>query len=384
MYIGLNEDHILIQDTARKFAQDKLAPLAAALDTGGGHDAFLENLKGLSDLGFMGLNINADYGGAACGVLAFSLAVTEIARACASTAVTMSVTNMVAEVIQAIGSEDQKQLLLPKICTGDFAAASFCLSESGAGSDPSAMRTRAVQDGDDWVINGSKMWISSAKIAGVFVVWAVTDPRAPRGRGITCFLVSANTPGISLGQAEKKMGQRASGTYTVHFEDCRVPASAILGVLHGGYSIAMEELAGGRIGIGSLALGIGLAALDYARDYVNQREQFGQALARFQGIQWTLADHYTSLEASRLLLLNAAFLKEQGLPFAKQASMAKLHASEAANRACYSAQQLMGGIGYTQDCPVERFVRDVRVTTIYEGTSEIQKTIIGKAVSRAQ
>jgi butyryl-CoA dehydrogenase len=380
MYIGLNEDHLHIQETARKFAEDKLAPIAADLDAGEKQDLFVSNLRGLSALGFMGLNIDGHYGGAQCGVLAFSLAVTEIARACAATAVTMSVTNMVAEVIQAIGNDMQKRAFIPKICSGAYAAASFCLSESGAGSDPSAMKTRARQEGEEWVITGSKMWISSASIAGVFVVWAVTDPDLPRGRGITCFLVPADTPGISLGAAEKKMGQRASGTYTVNFDGCRVPSSAILGILNGGYEIAMTELAGGRIGIGSLALGVGLAAMDYAAAYTKERAQFGRPISQFQGIQWMVANEYTALEATRLLLLNAAFRKEQGLPFAKEASMAKLHASEAANKACYSALQLMGGLGYTQELPLERYVRDVRVTSIYEGTSEIQRVIIAREI----
>jgi alkylation response protein AidB-like acyl-CoA dehydrogenase len=290
----------------------------------------------------------------------------------------MSVTNMVAEVIQSVANEDQKQTYLPKLCSGEYRAGSFCLSEAEAGSDPSGMTTRAVQDGSDWIINGSKMWISSAEYAGIFVVWAVTNPEAPRGKGITCFLVEAGTPGITIAPAEKKMGQAASATNAVIFENCRVPNTSIMGKLNDGFRIAVAELAGGRIGIASLALGVGLAAMDYARDYVKSRKQFGQAIAAMQGPQWMIADAYTELEAARLLTLSAASLKEQGLPFAPQASMAKLFASEKANAACYTALQLAGGIGYTKDAPLERFARDVRVTSIYEGTSEIQRVIVGR------
>jgi butyryl-CoA dehydrogenase len=205
----------------------------------------------------MGLNVASQYGGSGAGVIAFSVAITEIARACAATAVTTSVTNMVAEVIQAIGNDEQKQLYLPKICGGDYTAAGFCLTESHAGSDPAALRTSAVRDGADWLLNGSKMYITSAEYAGVFVVWAVTDPTAGKGRGISCFLVEASSPGLVIGKAEDKMGQIGSSTNSVHFDDCRIPASALLGVENQGYRVAVGELAGGRIGIGSLALGIG-------------------------------------------------------------------------------------------------------------------------------
>lgn len=382
MQMALTEEQQMIQDMARKFAETELEPVAAELDRTGDRQILLANLKKLSELGFMGLNVKAEYGGSEAGVVAFSLATTEIARACASTAVTMSVTNMVAEVIQEVGNEAQRQQYIPKICSGEFAAGSFCLSEANAGSDPSAMRTSAVQDGDDWIINGAKQWISSAEYAGVFVVWAVTDKEAPKGKGISCFLVDADNPGVKISKAEDKMGQKASVTNEVLFDQCRVPDSAIMGKLNDGFRIAVSELAGGRIGIGSLALGIGSAAMDYAARYTKEREQFGKPLANFQGLQWMMADHYTELEAARLLLMNAAWKKEQGLPFAKEASMAKLYASEKANSACYSALQLMGGNGYVKEYPLERFARDVRVTSIYEGTSEIQRVIIAREVLR--
>jgi len=378
MDLSLSQEQQLIQEIAAKFARTELEPLAQKLDQSGDRVAFLANLKKLAELGFMGLNIDAQYQGTQAGSVAFSLAITEIARACASTAVTMSVTNMVAEVIQSIASDAQKQQYLPKLCSGEYAAGAFCLTETSAGSDPSSMKTSAVLDGDSWVLKGAKQFISSAEYAGVFVVWAVTDPSAPRGKGISCFLVEQGTPGMSISKAEQKMGQKASVTNEVLFDNCRIPADALMGELNQGFKIAVTELAGGRIGIGSLALGIGLAAMDYARNYTLERKQFGQAIAKFQGLQWMMADTYTELEAARLLLMSAADKKQRGLPFSKEASMAKLYASEKANQACYSALQLLGGYGYISEYPLERYARDVRVTSIYEGSSEIQRVIISR------
>lgn len=382
MHAALTEEQRLIGDMARKFAIAELEPIAAQLDrnedSAKNRQLFLANLQKLAELGFMGLNVNADYGGTDAGVVSFSLAITEIARACASTAVTMSVTNMVGEVIQTVANEEQKQQYLPKLLSGDYAAGSFCLSEQGAGSDPAGIKTKAVKEGDSWVVNGTKAWITSAEYAGIFVVWAVTDSDAASGKGISCFLVEADTPGVTVGKAEQKMGQHASSTNMVSFDNCRIPSSALMGELNDGFRIAVAELAGGRIGIGSLALGIGFAAMDYARQYTTEREQFGRSLASFQGLQWMMADAYTQLEASRLLLMKAAYLKDSGKPFNKAAAMAKLHATETGNNVCYTAQQLLGGMGYTQDCPLERFARDVRVTSVYEGTSEIQRIIIAR------
>lgn len=378
MNFDLTEEQAMIQQTARQFAEGVLAPKAAELDQTADPEILKSHLSQLAELGFMGLNIDAEYGGTQAGTVAFSLAITELARACASTAVSVSVSNMVAEVIQAIGSEQQKQQYLPKLCSGEYYGGSFCLTETEAGSDPAAMKTRAVRDGDSWVLNGSKVWISTAAIAGVYVVWAVTDPDAPKGKGISCFLVPADSPGIEVGKPEQKMGQKGSGTHEVVFKDCRVPLDALMGEENQGFKIAVVELAGGRIGIASLALGVAGAALDYARDYVKERKQFGKALAEFQGLQWMLAEHYTEMEAARLLTLQAAALKEAGLPFAQQASMAKLMATEKGNRACYAALQLLGANGYMKDYPLERFARDIRVTSIYEGTSEIQKVIIAR------
>ena len=380
MILDLTEEQKLIQDTAREFAMAELDPAAAELDRGGDDTIFYENLKKLAELGFMGLNIKDEYGGCEAGVIAFSVAMTEIARACASTAVTVSVNNMVCEVIQALGTEQQKKKYIEKICTGEYQAGAFALTEPGAGSDPAAMTTTAELDGDQWVLNGSKIFITSGSCAGVFVVWAVTDSAAPKGKGISLFLVEAGTAGLIVGKKEVKMGQHTSATNEILFQDCRIPASAIMGELNDGFRVAVTELAGGRIGIGSLALGIGLAAMDAATKYSLERRQFGEKISSFQAIQWKLADMYTSLEAGRLLLMNAAYKKEQGRSFSKEASMAKVFTTEAANQACYEAMQIFGGYGYTNDFPIERYARDVRITTIYEGTSEVQRLIISREI----
>ena len=380
MDLELNEEQKLIQETARKFARGELEPVAARLDREDDREAFLGNLKKLAEMGFMGLNIKDEYGGAQAGMVAFSVAITEIARACASTAVTVSVNNLVCEVIQAVGSESQKRKFIPRICSGEFAAGSFALTEPEAGSDPASMTTSAVLGGNEWVLNGKKRFISSAPYAGVFVVWAVTNPSLPKGKGISCFLVEAGTKGLIIGKAERKMGQHASATSEVLFDQCHISKEALLGNLNAGYQVAVSELTGGRVGIGSLALGVGLSAMDYATRYAQERVQFGQKITQFQAIQWMVADAYTELEAARLLLMQAAFRAECGQPFTKEAAMAKMYASEAANRACYTALQMAGGCGYSQEFPLERYARDVRVTSIYEGTNEIQRSIIAREI----
>ncbi|MDO9559927.1 MAG: acyl-CoA dehydrogenase family protein [Syntrophales bacterium] len=383
MNLDLTADQKMIQDTARNFAKSELEPVAAKMDEQEDRPTFLKNLRKLAELGLMGINVNAEYGGSEAGVVAFSIAVTEIARACASTAVTMSVNNMVCEVIQAIGSEEQKNAYISKICSGEYYAGGFGLTETTAGSDPAGMRCTAVLDGNEWVLNGNKMFITSAEYAGVFVVWAVTDKAAKKGKGITTFLVENGLKGFTVGRAEHKMGQHASVTNELIFEDCRIPKDAMMGKPNDGFRIAAGELAGGRIGIGSLGLGCGLAAMDYATKYAKERRQFEQSITNFQAIQWMIAESYTELEAARLLLMNAAYNKEQGRYFAKQASMAKYYATEAAERACYNAIQMLGGYGYTKEFPVERYARDVRITSIYEGTNQIQRLIIARDILSA-
>ncbi len=382
MRFELTEEQKMIRDMARDFALSELAPSAAILDETKDRTILKANLKKMAELGMMTMNIPEEYGGADVGVVAYSLAMTEIARGCAATAVTMSVTNMVAEVILEFGTEEQKRRYIPAIASGEMPAGAFGLTEAQAGSDPSNMKTRAVADGDDFILNGSKLFITSAEYAGVFVVWAVTNPETPKGRGISAFLVEPGTPGFTVGKDEGKMGQRGSSTNELLFDNCRIPKSQLLGSLDDGFRIALMELDGGRIGISSLALGVGLAAMDFATDYAKEREQFGQPIANFQAIQFMIADAYMELEAARLLALRAAWLKETGRKFTREASMAKLYASESANRACYKAVQMLGGYGYTKDFPVERLARDVRITTLYEGTSEVQRMVIARELSR--
>jgi alkylation response protein AidB-like acyl-CoA dehydrogenase len=372
----------MVRETARRIGAERLAPLAARLDLGEGRAEFLANLKILAEAGCMTLNVRAAYGGAEAGSVAFALAVEEIGYHCASTGATVSVTNMVGEIIQAMGSETLRRTFLPRLADGTYAAGAFCLTEAGAGSDPAGMKTRARRDGDAFVLDGEKVFITSAEYAGVFVVWAVTDAAAPKGKGISCFLVEANTPGIVIGKPESKTGQVGSATNSVRFEACRVPASAILGRENDGFRIAVGELAGGRIGIAALALGIARAAMDLAKTYTQERRQFDTRLADLQGIQWMIADRETDLAAARLLILDAAAKRDRGEPYAKEASMAKLFASEAAHRATDTAVQLHGGAGYIKDFPVERLARDARVTRIYEGTSEIQRLIIARETLR--
>ena len=378
MLFELSEEEKLIQAAAVRFAKHQLEPVAAELDRTKDRDILLANLKKLAELGFMGVNIQAAYGGTDSNSVALSLVLTELGRACASTAVTTSVTNLVAEVIQSMGSEKQKQKYLPKLCSGEYAAGGFALTEPMAGSDPSSISTTAVLQGEDWILNGRKVFITSGEYAGIFIIWAVVDKDAPKGEGIAAFLVEPEFPGFTVGKDEEKMGQIGAATNELIMEDCRVPRENLLGELSNGYRIAVSELAGGRIGIGSVALVIGLAAMDYAKEYAKERVQFGQPIARYQAIQWMLADRYTELEAARLLLLKAAHLKDQGRNFMKAASMAKLFASEVANRASYDAMQILGGYGYSREYPLERMARDVRVCTIYEGTSEIQRLIIAR------
>ena len=382
MQFAFTDEEEMIRDTARKIAADRLAPLAERLDRGEGRAEHLANLKELAQNGFMALNVPSEYGGTEAGTVAFALAVEELAYACASTAVATSVTNMVGEVIHAVGSPEQKRLHLPRLADGTYPAGAFCLTEAGAGSDPGGMRTRARRDGDSYVLDGQKIYISSAEFAGLFVVWAVTDAEAPKGKGISLFLVEAGTPGLVVGKAETKMGQHGSPTNVVHFDGCRVPAASLMGRENDGFRVAVGELAGGRIGVAALSLGIARAAMDAAKAFVKQRQQFGQPIADFQGIQWMIADREVDLEAARLLILQAAHQKDGRQPFAKAASMAKLFASEAAHRATDTAIQLHGGAGYCADYPVERYARDARITRIYEGTSEIQRLIIARETLR--
>jgi butyryl-CoA dehydrogenase len=380
MNFAFTEEQTMIREMCRDFSKTELAPRAAKLDETKDRDILKSNLKKMAELGLMGMNIPEAYGGAQVGVVAYSLAMTEIAAGCASTATTMSVTNMVAEVLLEFGTDGVREKHIPPICSGEYTAGAFGLTEPGAGSDPAGMKTTAVMDGNDWILNGQKIFISSAEYADVVVVWAVTNKNAGKGKGISAFVVEKGTPGYIIGADEKKMGQKGSSTNQLIFDNCRIPKENLLGSVDDGFRIALMELAGGRIGIGSQSIGIGRAAMDFAVDYAKNREQFDQPISQFQAIQWMIADAYTELDAAQLLVLRAAFLKETGKSYTCEASMGKVLASEAANRACYKAIQMLGGYGYTVDYPVERFARDVRVTTLYEGTSEIQRQVIARSL----
>jgi len=378
MDFSLTEEQAMIRDMVREFAEKEIKPKAAYYDESKEFPADI--LKALAGLGLMGMSIPQEYGGSNVGTTAYSLAITEIAKGCAATAVTTSVTNMVAEVIHEFGTDEVKSKHLPRICSGEYPAGSFALTEPQAGSDAANIRTTAIKDGDFYVLNGQKTFITSGEHSGVTVVWAVTDKEAKRGKGISAFVVEKGTPGFIIGKNEEKMGQRASSTNELFFEECRIPKENLLGHEGDGFKISMMELDGGRIGIASLALGLGYAAIDYATEYAKGREQFGQPIANFQAIQWMVADSYTELDAAQLLVLRAAFLKGEKMPFSKEASMAKLFATETAGKVTIRAIQILGGYGYIKEYPVERYHRDVIVTTLYEGTSEIQRHVIARSI----
>jgi alkylation response protein AidB-like acyl-CoA dehydrogenase len=371
-----NDLQAAVQETARAYAQKTLVKDAAQLDREARFPK--EHLQALAELGLMGVNVPEEYGGAHAGAVSYALAMMEIAQGCASTAVTMAVNNMVAETIVRFGTAAQAKKYVPEITSGRFQAGSFGLSEPHCGSDAAALRTTARRDGDGWVINGSKQWITSGDRAGVIIVWARTDSGVAAAKGISCFLVEGGSRGLSIGRHEEKMGLRASSTVSLAFEDLRVSGDALLGAEGQGFAIAMAALDGGRIGIASQATGLGLAALAAAVRYAKDRHAFGKAIGEFQGLRFQLADADTELQAARLLALRAAALKEAGKPYSREGSMAKLFCSEKANRACDLAVQVHGGYGYIDEFPVERYYRDVRATTIYEGTSEIQRLVIAR------
>ena len=370
----LTEAQQLVRDTARNYAQKTLAPIAGQLDREGRFPQ--EQLAELAELGMMGVNIAEEYGGAQAGAVAYALAMMEIAHGCASTAVTMAVNNLVAETIARHGSEAQKKHYLPEITSGRFVAASFGLSEPNAGSDAAALRTTARRDGSEYVINGNKQWITSGDRAGVIIVWARTGVEG--NRGISCFLVEGGSKGLHVGRHEDKMGLRASSTVSLSFEDLRVPARAMLGPEGRGFPIALGALDSGRVGIACQAVGIGTAALDSAVRYAKERHSFGQPIANYQAIRFALADVATALDAARLLALRAAAFKEAGRSFTREGAMAKVFATEKANKACDVAVQVHGGYGYIDEFPAERHYRDARITTIYEGSSEIMRIVIGR------
>jgi alkylation response protein AidB-like acyl-CoA dehydrogenase len=377
MAYQLSEEQRIIQTMVKEFAREKVLPTASERDRT--KEFPLENIRQMGELGFLGMNVPPEYNGAGADTISYSLALQEISYACASTAVIMSVHNSVAcGPIYIFGSDYLKETFLKPLASGKKLG-SFALTEAGAGSDPASQMTRAIKDGDSYVINGSKMFITSGKNSDLTVVTAYTD-RERRHRGISAFVVEKGTPGFSVGKEEDKMGLRASDTVELIFEDCRVPAENLLGEEGDGFVIAMASLDGGRIGIASQSVGVAQACLDAAASYAKERIQFNKPIAQFQGLRWIIADMATQLEASRLMTFNAAAMRDRGENFSGAASMAKLFASEMANKVAYQALQIHGGYGYTKEFPVERYYRDVRVFTIYEGTSEIQRRVIANHI----
>ncbi|MDY0374693.1 MAG: acyl-CoA dehydrogenase [Desulfobacterium sp.] len=377
MSFKLSDEQLMIQSMVREFSRKVVAATAAERDQT--KEFPWENLKQMGELGLMGMMIPTEYGGEGADAVSYVLALSEIAYSCASTSVVMSVQNsIVCESINRFGTEDQKQEFLIPLAQGDIIGA-FALTEPDAGSDPVSQTTTAIRDGDHYIINGTKRFITSGKTSRAVIVTAKTD-EAARHRGISAFLVAKETPGLIVGHVEDKMGLRASDTTDLIFENCRVPASALLGNEGDGFKIAMSGLDSGRIGIAAQSLGVAQAALDASVKYAKKRKQFGKAISNHQGIRWQIADMATQIEAARQLVMSAAGMKDRKENYTTQASMAKLFASEMVNQVTARAIQIHGGYGFTKDYPVERFYRDARVFTIYEGTSEIQRIVISNSV----
>jgi alkylation response protein AidB-like acyl-CoA dehydrogenase len=381
MQLAPTEEQLLIQRTARDFAERVLIPKAAERDVTGVFPA--AELRELGKLGLLAIAIPDELGGAGAGIVAYSLAMQELARGDASVAVAVSVTNMVGELIWRNGTPAQQQQWCPRLASGELVSGAFALSEPEAGSDPAALRTTATKTAGGWRITGTKQWITTGDHAGVMIVWAVTDPSAGH-KGITAFIVPGNAKGLSVARLEDKMGLRASSTAQLVFDGVDVGDDAVLGQPGRGFALAMMALDGGRIGIASQAIGIARGALEAAIRYAGERKTFGQPIIKHQAVGNMLADAATWLEASALMTLRAAFLKETGAEFSQQAAMAKLFSTEHAWKICDIALQVHGGYGYVRDFPVERALRDVRVTRIYEGTSEIQRIVIARNLIRSQ
>jgi alkylation response protein AidB-like acyl-CoA dehydrogenase len=373
------EEQLLVQRTARDAAERLLLPRAAARDVSGEFPT--AELKELAKLGLLGIAIAEDLGGAAAGTVAYSLALQELARGDGSVATAVSVTNMVAELIATYGTPALARAWVPRLVGGELVCGAFALSEPESGSDAAAMRTLATRTPSGWRITGSKQWITSGDHAGVLVVWAVTDPGAAH-KGITAFLVPGDAAGLSVARLEDKMGLHGSSTAQLVFDGVEVDDAHVLASVGGGFALAMVALDGGRIGIASQAIGIARGALEAAIRYAGERQTFGQPIIKHQAIGGMLADAATWLDAATLMTLRAATLKQAGQPFSQQAAMAKLFATEHAWKICDIALQVHGGYGYVRDFPVERALRDVRATRIYEGTSEIQRLVIARSLLR--
>ncbi len=373
MDFALTEPQETIRRLAADFAAREVAPIAAAIDREERFPA--DVVRKLGELGFMGMNVAPEHGGAGLDTVSYAVALAEISRACASTGVIMSVNNsLVCWPLEAYGNDEQKRRVLAPLARGERLGA-FCLSEPNAGTDAANQQTRAARDGDHWVLNGLKNFITNGANADTLIVFAMVDP-AQKHKGIAAFIVDTGTPGFAVIAKEKKMGIRASDTAQLAFDNVRVPAANLLGQPGDGFRIAMSTLDGGRIGIAAQALGIGLAAYDAAVAYAKQREQFGRPIASFQAIQWKIAEMRTRLEAARLLTLRAAWLKDRKQRHTEESAIAKLYASETAGFVVNEAVQVFGGNGYSKEFPVERHFRDAKICEIYEGTSEAQRMVI--------
>lgn len=375
----LNAEQSMVQEMMRNYAQNQLKPTAAHCDKT--HEFPAQELKDLGALGAMGMTVPDEWGGAGMDYVSLVLAIEEIAAGDGAISTIVSVQNsLICGITLAYGSEQQKQTYLPKFASGEWLGC-FCLTEPHVGSDASAILCKAERDGDHWVLNGVKQFITSGKNAQVALVFAVTDKQAGK-KGISCFLVPTNTQGYLVTHIEDKMGQHASDTATITFEDCRIPLENLVGQEGEGYKIALSNLAAGRIGIAAQSVGMARAAFDAAVQYANERKAFGVELVQHQAVGFRLADMATQIEAAHQLVLHAATLKDAGLPCLKEASMAKLFASTMAERVCSDAIQIHGGYGYVSDFPVERIYRDVRVSQIYEGASDIQRLVIAREVAQ--
>lgn len=381
MKFELTEEQNLIRDMVRSFAETEVAPSAAARDEEESFDRDLMFGK-LAELGLTGIVFPEKYGGAGADYISYAIAVEELSRVCASTGVTLSAhLSLGANPIYLFGTEEQKQRFLTPMAQGDMMGA-FGLTEPAAGSDAGGTKTTAVPDGDHFILNGTKIFITNAGEAEIYVVLARTDKDAKKHRGISAFIVEKDTPGFSFGKKEQKMGIRSSPTMELVFENCRIPAANLLGEEGQGFKVAMKTLDGGRIGIASQALGIAQGALDEAVRYAKERQQFDTPIGNFQGIQFQLADMATQTNAARFLVYNAAYRASAGLSYSQESAMAKLMASETAMRVTTQAVQILGGYGYTREYPVERMMRDAKITEIYEGTSEVQRIVIGSSLTR--
>ena len=373
----LTEEQLMLKDMVSKFSKEKIAPVASENEQN--HRYPKEIVDELSDLGLMGIYFPDEYGGAGMDMVSYFLAVEEISRWCASTGVIVSAhTSLVCDPIFRFGTEEQKQKYLPDLLSGKKIG-SFSLTEAGAGSDAGNTATTAKDEGDHWVLNGSKLFATNGKEADVFVLIASTDP-GQKTRGVSAFIVESDTPGYRIGKLEKKLGIRSSSTAEIVLEDVKIPKENLLGELNKGFKVAMVTLDGGRIGIAAQGLGIARAAIEDSIQYSKERKQFDQPIANFQAIQWMIANMGVEYDAAWMLTWRAAMMKDKGLPYSKEAAMAKLKTSEVANFCSNKGIQIHGGYGYTEDFYVERYYRDAKICELYEGTSEIQRLVIARAM----